>query len=283
MSEIEGRKKEILDRLVGLIGQRNDAGAKVEIERLQKQLQNMSGDRDKRIGSTWENVQKELFTPEEIAERHSRAKIAPIETVYNGYRFRSRLEARWAVFFSEIRMRFEYEPNGYEISPGEWYLPDFYLPDLQVYVEIKPLADIDIRFDLSEKCKRFSLATGKAIYLSFGDPVDSVYGFFSGFMKDGEDVREFSSYARIVDLGRHDSPAVVLLTSRDASCIYVDEDGGINKKCICPSMMPLYYPEKACELMRSVMDEWEFIGHSAFDKARKKARQARFEHGEKGA
>lgn len=25
--------------------------------------------------------------------------IKPIETIYNGYHFRSRLEARWAVFF----------------------------------------------------------------------------------------------------------------------------------------------------------------------------------------
>ena len=28
--------------------------------------------------------------------------IKPIETVYNGYRFRSRLEARWAVFFRAV-------------------------------------------------------------------------------------------------------------------------------------------------------------------------------------
>ena len=28
--------------------------------------------------------------------------IKPIETKYNGYRFRSRLEARWAVFFDMI-------------------------------------------------------------------------------------------------------------------------------------------------------------------------------------
>lgn len=63
--------------------------------------------------------------------------IKPIETYYNGYRFRSRLEARWAVFFDAAGIKYQYEPEGFEV--GEWkYLPDFYLPDLGVYVEVKP-------------------------------------------------------------------------------------------------------------------------------------------------
>lgn len=45
--------------------------------------------------------------------------------MYNGYRFRSRLEARWAVFFDSLRMRYEYEPEGFELDDGTWYLPDF--------------------------------------------------------------------------------------------------------------------------------------------------------------
>ena len=38
-------------------------------------------------------------------------EINPIETVYNGYRFRSRLEARWAVFFDEAAIPYEYKPR----------------------------------------------------------------------------------------------------------------------------------------------------------------------------
>ena len=63
-------------------------------------------------------------------------QIKPIETVYNGYRFRSRLEARWAVFFDEAGIRYEYEPEGFE-AVEQKYLPDFYLPNLKTYVEIK--------------------------------------------------------------------------------------------------------------------------------------------------
>lgn len=51
--------------------------------------------------------------------------IKPIETVYNGYRFRSRLEARWAVFFDVLGVKYEYEPEGFELPSGAHYLPDF--------------------------------------------------------------------------------------------------------------------------------------------------------------
>lgn len=64
--------------------------------------------------------------------------IKPIETVYNGYRFRSRLEARWAVFFDSAGIKYQYEPEGFELEDGTRYLPDFYLPDQNVFVEVKP-------------------------------------------------------------------------------------------------------------------------------------------------
>ena len=39
-------------------------------------------------------------------------EIKAIETVYYGYRFRSRLEARWAGFFDCLGMPYEYEQIG---------------------------------------------------------------------------------------------------------------------------------------------------------------------------
>ena len=61
----------------------------------------------------------------------SNQNLKPIETYYNGYRFRSRLEARWAVFFDALGIKWEYEPEGYELPGGIRYLPDFYLPKWQ--------------------------------------------------------------------------------------------------------------------------------------------------------
>lgn len=74
--------------------------------------------------------------------------IKAIETSYKGYQFRSRLEARWAVFFDHLGIKWQYEPEGFEKSI-EWYeklggepqkvryLPDFYLPATGTWVEVK--------------------------------------------------------------------------------------------------------------------------------------------------
>lgn len=62
-----------------------------------------------------------------------------IETRYKGYRFRSRTEARWAVFFDQMGLNWEYEYEGYQLSNSVRYLPDFYLPDLGCYIEIKAM------------------------------------------------------------------------------------------------------------------------------------------------
>lgn len=77
-----------------------------------------------------------------------------IETIYDGHRFRSRLEARWAVFLSALGIRWKYEFEGFVLQTGEYYLPDFWLPKFNggMYVEVKP----DI-FSDEEKRKCFLL------------------------------------------------------------------------------------------------------------------------------
>lgn len=70
-------------------------------------------------------------------------KLKAIETEHNGILYRSRLEARWAVFFDSLGIRFEYEKEGFDLD-GIWYLPDFWLPEQRYWVEIKgskPAAD----------------------------------------------------------------------------------------------------------------------------------------------
>lgn len=62
--------------------------------------------------------------------------IQAIETRYAGCRFRSRLEARWAVFFDTLGIPWEYEPEGFDLD-GLWYLPDFWLPQHRAWLEVK--------------------------------------------------------------------------------------------------------------------------------------------------
>lgn len=54
-------------------------------------------------------------------------EIKAIQTEYNGFKFRSRAEARWAVFFDACGIEWEYEPEGFELEDGTMYLPDFLL------------------------------------------------------------------------------------------------------------------------------------------------------------
>lgn len=63
-------------------------------------------------------------------------KVIPTE--YNGYRFRSRLEARWAVFMDVLKVPFLYDPDAYEFN-GVGYLPDFFIPSIGAFLEIKPV------------------------------------------------------------------------------------------------------------------------------------------------
>lgn len=90
-----------------------------------------------------------------------KTSIKAIETEYNGYLFRSRLEARWAVFFDTLGIRYHYELEGFDIG-GMKYLPDFYLPQLECWAEVKPtiLSPIEFRKCFASK-KRFLLLDGQ--------------------------------------------------------------------------------------------------------------------------
>lgn len=59
----------------------------------------------------------------------------PLETHYNGCIYRSRLEARWAVFFDALGVPYEYQKAGFTLE-GVWYHPDFWLPAQHCWVII---------------------------------------------------------------------------------------------------------------------------------------------------
>jgi len=104
-----------------------------------------------------------------IGTKSQPAPLQALETPYNGYRFRSRLEARWAVFFDALALRYQYEPEGYALTDGRHYLPDFWLEDLQVFFEVKPTAPDE---DARAKCQGLARDTHKKVLLTMGAPVE---------------------------------------------------------------------------------------------------------------
>lgn len=125
--------------------------------------------------------------------------IKPIETHYKGYRFRSRLEARWAVFFETLGCDWEYEPEGFDLH-GLWYLPDFRVryPNGEIYwFEVKSHIK-DISDDELLKISEFARLVDD-IHLLDGPPEHCAYiPFYKtlsglvGFMGDEYYERELS-------------------------------------------------------------------------------------------
>lgn len=213
-------------------------------------------------------------------------KIKAIETEYNGYRFRSRLEARWAVFFDAAKIRYEYEPEGFEIDDGERYLPDFYLPQYQLYIEIKPSSlDKNQREIAEEKCRKFRDIIGKAIFISNGDPSEDFWGKLFAWDLCDSSGGTYEEYARFIPLGEYYHPDIVLLTfgGRLDRMVFVTANYDKNKKVITEGMLCDYYPNDALFLLHANMNDLfdPQAKEGTFDYMRKQARQARFEHGEK--
>lgn len=109
-------------------------------------------------------------------------EIKPIETYYKGYRFRSRAEARWAVFFDACNVEWEYEPEGYDLGNGLYYLPDFLVHNVVINPYSKPKKKTDLYVEvkgcLTEKDKKkineFSMQSVFEIKGDWGGYVDKV-------------------------------------------------------------------------------------------------------------
>lgn len=171
--------------------------------------------------------------------------IRAIETVYSGYRFRSRAEARWAVFLKTLGVSFQYEAEGFDID-GAWYLPDFWVADWNSFIEVKndksnPLVGF-------YTCAKLSELSGRRVLLLNGVP---------------------PNYTMIAwDVDGEYAPAR-FTQCRKCTAIYIEEhdgDGGA-------------YALEPCDLSCPNSDKWPTPG-AYLTAALEAAQQARFEHGE---
>jgi hypothetical protein len=196
------------------------------------------------------------------------ADLKPIETYYNGYRFRSRLEARWAVFFDALGVKYEYEPEGFFLPSGKMYLPDFRVKCYGKRGEIHKTP-----FDLYIEVK--------------------------GFMtqEDAEKINEFANvHVHTEDefFGWYEpeNPILIVTNIPQRNCSW-DADAlsayeGMNGTDICPFNYQLIdgdyfaaYPAGYDGKFYLWGDDSNYIDEvEIVERAYDKARQARFEHGE---
>lgn len=93
--------------------------------------------------------------------------IQAIETRYAGHRFRSRAEARFAVFLDALSIPWLYEPEGYMLRDGIAYLPDFLVypgTDWAFWLEVKTQSPTGEEI---LKCAALADETGVRTYLYF--------------------------------------------------------------------------------------------------------------------
>lgn len=174
-------------------------------------------------------------------------KMKIIQTWYKGIKFRSRTEARWCVFFDALNIEWEYEVEGYVLKDGTCYLPDFYLPTFEggMYVEVKG------KFTQQEKelCRDFCYESGHKVLLAEGIPKLKEYIFL---VKDTK------------------LDGIVYFTGLPNANRAEFEDRMFAETGLADFMTQEIRPENADQL------SLEYL------KAISKARNARFEYGEKG-
>jgi hypothetical protein len=98
-------------------------------------------------------------------------QLKAIETRYKGCRFRSRMEARWAVFFDDLGVTWVYEKEGFDLPSGK-YLPDFWLPQVSMWAEVKPTDFSPSEYKLAAELAALS---GHSCLMLIGPPENKPY------------------------------------------------------------------------------------------------------------
>lgn len=109
-----------------------------------------------------------------------------IETLYHGHLFRSRLEARYAVFLNTLGEQWLYEDQGFDLD-GDKYLPDFWLPVRQTFLEVKGKYPNKREIRVARKLQFF---TGHDVLICYGLPQENEYILFSQSDEDGGTLTE---------------------------------------------------------------------------------------------
>lgn len=108
--------------------------------------------------------------------------IAVKPTLYKGYYFRSKNEAKWAVFFDKLGIPYQYEPEAFMCSDGSQYTPDFFLPNSYLrdirwkglYLEVKH-KEWTHQEDIGYTYRISTALPDSHLVLLCGDPYDIVH------------------------------------------------------------------------------------------------------------
>lgn len=201
--------------------------------------------------------------------------IKAIETRYKGYRFRSRLEARWAVYFDAIGMKWEYEKEGYDLGDLGWYLPDFWFPELRLWAEVKPddFSEIEVA-----KCLKLQKETQHDVIMLPGLPEAKIYLTPDGDGYGLTPYKQFiwSSWIATDMLPEYYDWLECSIKNQDGCSCHPKDNCRHSDKLIHRAYVPFKYWKE-----EDKKDATNYISLLISRSALDAARSARFEHGEK--
>lgn len=93
-------------------------------------------------------------------------RLRSLNTRYAGRHFRSRTEARWAVFFDCCGIAYQYEHEGFALPSGP-YLPDFWLTGFRLWFEVKGDEPSEAE---RARCVELAELSQKPVLLAVGAP-----------------------------------------------------------------------------------------------------------------
>jgi hypothetical protein len=93
--------------------------------------------------------------------------VNAIQTRFNGRFFRTRGEARYAVLFDACQLSYEYEKEGFWLEAGGRYLPDFWLPRLDCWFEVKSEQP---KREAIHKCHCLADETQQRVAMAYSSP-----------------------------------------------------------------------------------------------------------------
>lgn len=105
--------------------------------------------------------------------------LKAIPTTYRGIEFRSKLEAKYAQAFDRLGIVWEYEGHGFAFDDGTWYCPDFYMPEIDTYFEVKGVMD-------EESERKVNLLANEGKWVVVGHP-DGSFDLYEGWVSSDGD------------------------------------------------------------------------------------------------
>lgn len=101
------------------------------------------------------------------------------KTMYKGIEMKSRLESKIAFFLDCLEIKWEYEPKVFMLSLGFIYIPDFYLPELKMWIEVKGIIEehnkeISRAFVKDNNTELMLISSNETLWFSMKDFLDGL-------------------------------------------------------------------------------------------------------------